>query len=154
MAMEQISSGENRPHVQIFVFAGQASNAGLVVASSVATRQQVWYSTLTAAEVDWLEFSLLAAQWKRETGLLSSRTKKVSSRLYRRIMEMGRDRAVPQIIRQIQMEGATPNHWWPALQELTGEDPVPAEAKKDIREVARYWIEWGRLHYGGELGGR
>jgi hypothetical protein len=99
-----------------------------------------------------LEFSLLAAQWKRETGMLSSRTKKVASRFYRRIIEMGRDRAVPQIIRQLQAEGAMPNHWWPALQELTGQNPVLPEAQKDIREAARAWIEWGRLNYARELG--
>ena len=104
--------------------------------------------------LDWLEFTVLVRQWKKETGCLSSRSKKSSSRLYRRIIEMGRDRAVPQIIRQLELEGATPDHWWPALRELTQIDPVPDRARADIREAAKYWIEWGRLHYAGKLGSK
>jgi hypothetical protein len=158
MSTEQTVASDQRMPArwQIYVAAGQASTANEVVSTSVQSQSApYWFvASLSASEVDWLEFTLLARQWKSETGMLSSRSRKASSRFYRRIIEMGRDRAVPQIIRHIQSEGATPSHWWPALQELTGEDPVPDAAKKDLAQVASHWTEWGRAHYARELGPR
>jgi hypothetical protein len=158
MSTEQTVVSDQRlpARVQIYVAADQASTANAVVSTSAQSQlsRYSFIASLSASEADWLEFTLLARQWKRETGMLSSRSKKASSRFYRRIIEMGRDRAVPQIIRQIQLEGATPSHWWPALQELTGEDPVPNAAQKDLAQVARHWTEWGRARYVRELGPR
>jgi hypothetical protein len=91
----------------------------------------------------WVEFSGLVEAWKRETSLSSSTRRKYASEHYRKIIGMGR-KAVPLIVRQIELEGATPYHWWDALRELTGHDPVPPEAGGDIRSVARCWIEWAR----------
>jgi hypothetical protein len=136
--------------------AGVSSSANVSITSTAGSSSSpsplTWQLALVADDADWHEFSLLAAQWKRETGKLSSRTKKAASRFYRRIIEMGRDRAVPQIIRQLANEGPTPSHWWPALEELTGEKPVPADVALDIEQASRIWIDWGHRHYAGKLG--
>jgi len=143
--MDQVSSSRDQRPVQIFT--GLSSTAGSTVVTTASLSGGPWHPVEPVLDEDWLEFSLLAAQWKRDTAVLSSRTKMTASRFYRRIIEMGEARAVPQIIRQIRLEGRKPDHWWPALRELTGADPVPQESKGDGLVAARLWIEWARPRY-------
>jgi hypothetical protein len=149
MTLDLRNRSSNETHLYV---AGVASSGNVTIATTCGYSFSPWAIAVSPLDADWLEFCLLAAQWKRETGMLSSRAKKISSRLYRRIIEMGKDRAVPQILRQIKKEGANPDHWWPALEELTKQNPIPVEAANDIRKVARIWVDWGRVHYAGKLG--
>lgn len=100
---------------------------------------------------DWLEFTLLARQWKQDTMHLSSMRTILASRYYHRILEMGRERATPLILRQLILEGANPYHWFSALASLGNEDPASA-AGDNVRDIAKAWIEWGRARYGHQLG--
>jgi hypothetical protein len=104
-----------------------------------------------AADRDWVEFSLLVDGWKKETTISSSIKDAISSPYYRKIIDMGPEKAIPFIARQLEQEGSTPDHWWWALRELAGFDPVPPELNKDIRAVARYWIKWAHDRYAWEL---
>jgi len=105
----------------------------------------------TVADADWLEFSALVAAWKRETGASSSIAESIASEHYRKIVAMGPDKAIPLIVRQLEIEGSMPDHWWWALRELAGYDPVPPELNSDVRAVARFWIKWARERYAGQL---
>jgi hypothetical protein len=82
----------------------------------------------------------LAEQWRRETGLLSLVQKMVMHPAYQRIIGMGQP-VVPLILRDLEQE---PDHWFWALQAITGENPVPSEARGDLDRMAAAWIEWGR----------
>jgi hypothetical protein len=63
-------------------------------------------------------------------------------RPYQKIIGMGRD-AVPLILGELQRE---PDQWFWALEAITDENPVPAEAAGKVRLMAEAWLEWGREH--------
>jgi hypothetical protein len=94
----------------------------------------------------YLTFRQLVEEWHKERGATSSITKMAMCRSYLRIIAMG-DQVIPMIIRQMENEGDEPDMWFWALQILTGSDPVPDEARGDIVEMARAWIDWGRTRY-------
>jgi len=50
-------------------------------------------------------------------------------------------KAVPLIFAELQHE---PDHWFWALEAITGENPVPKRSVGDIEASARAWVEWGR----------
>ena len=78
-----------------------------------------------------------AARWRRETRHWSSLTKMVMHPSYRRIMGMGPD-ALPFILRELREH---PDHWFVALNAITGEDPVPPDSTFD--QAVSAWIVWG-----------
>jgi hypothetical protein len=49
--------------------------------------------------------------------------------------------AVPLILDGLRRE---PDHWFWALEAITDENPVPAEAAGKVREMAKAWIDWGQ----------
>lgn len=125
-------------------------------------RQRVSYSTFTVTTTvsrtpvymfsrvflspDWLRFQELVSQWHRERGATSFATKMAMCPSYQRIIAMG-ENAIPLILRQLENEGDEPDHWFWALSVLTGADPVPDEARGDIRDMAKAWLEWARTRY-------
>jgi len=56
---------------------------------------------------------------------------------------MGKLVAVPLILRDLHMKAEDPDHWFWALQALTGDDPVPEDARGDMRQMAAAWLDWG-----------
>jgi hypothetical protein len=86
------------------------------------------------------EFHSLAEQWRRETGMLSSVPKMAMHPAYQRIIGMG-ERAIAPIMQELQWR---PDHWFWALNAITGENPVPQESAGNLRQMAQAWIEWGR----------
>jgi len=83
------------------------------------------------------KFRTLADQWRKETGHLSSATKKVMHPAYQRIIGMGRE-AVPLILRELKR---TRGHWLWALFAITGEDP--ALEGSTFAEAVDAWLSWG-----------
>jgi hypothetical protein len=84
-------------------------------------------------------FRALADQWRRETRLQSSVSKKIRHPAYLKLMEMGEE-VVPLILGELAKE---PDHWFAALRTVTGETPHPPE-KTAMAGLAAAWIEWGR----------
>ena len=85
-------------------------------------------------------FRALTELWREDTGPLSSPTRKAAHPAYQQIIEMG-ERAIPLILQDMQIH---PGHWSMALQEITGENPVPKAASGHVTQVANAWTEWGR----------
>ncbi len=83
-------------------------------------------------------FRELAKQWRQATAHLSSSARMAAHPAYREIVQMGWP-AVPFLIAELRRK---PNHWFIALEEITGENPVPPGCDGDINEMARAWIEW------------
>ncbi|MGO9273516.1 MAG: hypothetical protein ACLQOO_25315 [Terriglobia bacterium] len=48
---------------------------------------------------------------------------------------------VPLILAELRREL---DHWFWALKAITGEDPVPAVRRGNMKEMAEIWLEWGR----------
>jgi hypothetical protein len=98
-------------------------------------------------EPDVLKFRRLVEQWREERGATSSITKMAMCLAYQQIIAMG-EPAVPLILHQLASEGDEPDLWFWALQVLTGEDPVPDEARGDMKKMAECWLGWARSKYG------
>jgi hypothetical protein len=102
-------------------------------------------SQIATAE-DWQRFRILTEKWRKERGAASSVTKIVMCHSYQRIIGMG-GRAVPFILREIENEGDDPDHWFWALEMITGADPVPVEAYGDTLQMAQAWLSWAEGRY-------
>lgn len=87
-------------------------------------------------------FLQLSQQWRQETGMLSVVSKMVIHPAYQRIVGMGQP-VIPLIFRELERE---PDHWFWALQSITGENPVSVDRRGDIVQMAAAWLEWGKAH--------
>jgi hypothetical protein len=85
-------------------------------------------------------FAEFVAEWRRGTGGLSSPRAITSHPAYQQIIKMG-ETALPMIFQELQENGGW---WYPALRALTGENPVPEEAKGRPPLNREAWLEWGR----------
>ena len=85
-------------------------------------------------------FRNLAAQWHAESEFMSSLTEMVILPPYQRIIGLGRE-AVPFLLRELERE---PDQWFWALQAITGQDPVDAADRGDLRKMSAAWLAWGR----------
>jgi type I restriction enzyme M protein len=86
------------------------------------------------------QFKSYSELWKRQTRHLSSVTKTTAHQAYREIVRMGMA-AVPFILKEL---AEKPDHWFVALHEITGADPVPKESQGRVEEMAEAWLAWGK----------
>lgn len=121
----------------------QADNYYPTVEQVVSER----FALIPQRQIDWLLFQHYAAEWKKSHPKASSSAMQVAfDPNYLRIVSMG-ERAIPCILRQLQIELETsePDHWFLALWAATdGQNPIPLESHGKMREMATSWIEWGR----------
>ena len=82
----------------------------------------------------------LAATWKRERGPHSSSARLAEHPAYQQIIALGPE-AIPLLLRELERE---PDHWFRALNALTGANPVLVDSRGNIREMAAAWLRWGR----------
>ncbi len=82
----------------------------------------------------------LAERWIAEARFVSSLSDMVAHPAYQRIIGMGRD-ALPFLLRQLE---TGPQHWFPALEAITGINPVRAEDNGRVQRMAQAWVAWGR----------
>lgn len=85
-------------------------------------------------------FRRLAAEWKEQARFLSDTRKMAMLRPYQAIIGMGLP-VVPLILEELKRE---PDHWFWALEVITDENPVPAEARGDVTGIADAWLDWGK----------
>jgi hypothetical protein len=95
--------------------------------------------TTSAAQLEAL-FLDLVRRWKEERGPTSSTTQLAMCPSYQRIIGLG-PAVVPLLLRELEREV---DHWFWALKSITGDDPVPAESRGKVREMAECWLAWGR----------
>ena len=87
-------------------------------------------------------FRQLVAQWKEETRFLSSIHEMVSHPAYLQIIGLG-NQAVPLLLDELRRE---PDHWFVALQAITGTNPIPQSASGDVEKMTQAWLAWGEQH--------
>jgi hypothetical protein len=83
-------------------------------------------------------FRSLARRWKQDTLFCSSTTDMANHPAYREIIAMGWA-AVPLILDELRTE---PDHWFWALREITGEDPVAPQDRGVLRKMTEAWLRW------------
>jgi hypothetical protein len=88
------------------------------------------------------KFNLLALTWQKDTNLSSSITEMVAHPAYQQIIGMGQ-RALPFIFNQLNSQ---PEHWFWALQSITGVNPIKPEHRGNLPEMTNDWIDWGKAN--------
>jgi hypothetical protein len=105
----------------------------------VSSKSPAWSLPDTRDSVEEL-FQKLSREWREATRFTSSLTEMCTHPAYQRIIGLGRP-----VLRLLLEELRTqPDHWFWALQAITGEDPVPDREKGDLPKMAQRWLEWGR----------
>ena len=85
------------------------------------------------------EFHRLAAEWRELSAHLSNSMQMAMLPSYQRIIGMGPG-VVGLILADLERK---PDFWFWALEHLTGEDPIPADARGRVRLMAAAWVRWG-----------
>ncbi len=80
-------------------------------------------------------------KWQQETAFSSSVSDMVLHPSYQRIIGMG-PAILPIIIREL---AKTPDHWFWALEAITGQNPVPQAERGRIKQMAQRWLDWARM---------
>ena len=84
------------------------------------------------------QFDYLNNTWQAETLFSSSINEIVNNSAYRSIINLGGD-VLPLIINDLK---TTENHWFYALEAITGHNPIKAENKGIVSFMKNDWIEW------------
>ncbi len=98
------------------------------------------FSQLAAVD-DNAVFECLVQRWHLERGATSSTMEMVLCPAYQTIIGMGQ-KAIPLILAELVSEGDDPDHWFWALQVLTGANPVSEEDEGNLRRMSRTWLDW------------
>lgn len=85
-------------------------------------------------------FRRLAAEWEQATLYLSSMEQASKHPAYQEIISMGPD-VVPLLLRDLERKHT---HWFIALREITGAQPVPKDAAGNIPKMAQAWLTWAK----------
>ena len=85
-------------------------------------------------------FEELKTDWKTRTTYMSNSAQIAAVRSYQRIIGMG-PAALPLILKELERET---DHWFWALEAISGENPVPPDQAGRVEDMAKTWIEWGR----------
>ena len=88
--------------------------------------------------------------WKSETVHLSSVAKIISRPSYLRIVGLGKP-VLPLLIKELT---DSPDHWFAALEAITGDNPVSSKATFDqaVQSWAEWWNQQQQIAHAGEFG--
>ena len=84
-------------------------------------------------------FRKLADQWEYETVLLSSTDQVTEHPAHQEIVSMG-EPVIPLILERMQSQGG---HWFHALRDITGADPVDPDDRGNVPTMQEAWLNWG-----------
>lgn len=87
-------------------------------------------------------FDVYVRRWKRDTLGASVRTI-IGHQDYMRVISMGVD-ALPFIFQDLNDDPRA--HWYPALEQITKQSPVPPETRGRMEEVRKEWLKWGKAN--------
>lgn len=89
-------------------------------------------------EKEFRRFLSLKNQWKDETLFVSSGTVLISNSAYREIISLG-SAAIPWIIREMKKNN---DHWFYALEKITGVNPIKKKNIGVVENMKKDWIDW------------
>ena len=85
-------------------------------------------------------FAELVSDWKSKSKYMSNSVQMPTVWSYQQIIGMGQP-AIPLILAELQREA---DHWFWALEAISGENPVAQENAGDVSLSAKAWLDWGR----------
>ena len=86
-------------------------------------------------------FARWVEQWREERGAASSLSDMFACPSYLKIIGIG-ERALPLIFARLRSERDDPDHWFAALEAITGENPIPENDCGDTLKMAEAWLSW------------
>ena len=95
-----------------------------------------------AEPADAERFEELAHRWEEETFFLSRSDRAIAHPVHQEIVNLGRP-VVPLILERMRSQGG---HWFEALQQITGEDPISPADYGNIAAMQNSWLQWGEDH--------
>ena len=87
-------------------------------------------------------FLELADRWQEETIFLSNSERKNAHPALQEIISLGQP-VLPLILERMRSQGG---HWFEALQQITGSDPVSPADYGNIAAIQNAWLQWGEDH--------
>src|SRR4051794_5411744 len=87
-------------------------------------------------------FCRLAETLEAAVRFQSSPMVRINHPAHREIVAMG-PVVIPFMLREVEARHA---HWYDALQEITGADPIPEVDAGIIARMAQAWLNWAREH--------
>lgn len=91
--------------------------------------------------LDEKRFKQLSSQWRRETRALSSILHKtILNSSYMEIIKNG-NQFLSFILKDLERG---PDHWFIALERITGENPITEKELGKMDKMAEVWIKWGK----------
>jgi hypothetical protein len=89
-----------------------------------------------------VQFQDLVCEWKKATRHLSNMNERCRHPAYQEIIKFGRN-VLPLVFEEMRRE---PDDWFPALRQLTGENPVSRNARGNLKEMTTAWLQWADEH--------
>lgn len=136
--MKEPPSSEAGPNRRNFsVAAGPESES---IARSI--KEYFRHQGLTASsqrETVGERFDRLSRQWKQKSAFLSSVNQMAMLPEYQQIIGMGYE-VLPYMLESLRKE---PDHWFWALNAITGINPIRDTDRGHIQKMAEAWIDWG-----------
>lgn len=86
------------------------------------------------------KFNRLHKAWNKETMMTSSMHKIIENQNYQEIIKMG-EVVLPFIFKSLQAE---PDHWFHALREITGDNPINPEDAGRLHKMTESWLNWAK----------
>jgi hypothetical protein len=108
----------------------------------MASKQTEASQIARTAETVEQRFRFLADAWRDAVAYQSSSTIRNNHPAYREIIKLGPD-VVPYLLRDL---ADNHTHWFCALREITGVDPVPSTVAGNIPRVVEAWLRWAKEH--------
>ncbi len=87
-------------------------------------------------------FEELALGWSEGTAHLSSPSKLIEHPAYRQMIGLG-PAVLPLLLLDLEESG---RFWFPALNAISGENPVTDDAAGDVERMTDAWLQWGRAN--------
>lgn len=87
-----------------------------------------------------VHFRRLAEVWNQATAYLSSMSEASKHQAYQEIISLGPS-VVPLLLRDMESHHT---HWFIALREITGANPVPESAAGNVPAMVKAWSTWAR----------
>ena len=87
-------------------------------------------------------FEELVLAWGTGTAHLSAPAKLIEHPAYRQIIGLGPS-VLPLILADLEV---SQRFWFPALNAITGENPIPEDAAGDVERMIAAWLQWGRAN--------
>lgn len=97
---------------------------------SITRQQEVWE----------LIFRTLRDEWLEDTKFVSSVTDMIAHPAYQTIIAVGIP-LIPFLLKELQIQ---PQHWFAALNAITGADPVRPQERGNVPAMIQAWLRWGR----------